>query len=164
MGKKDSLDKRLANVAIAKEIEQPYAEVVDPNYIQVSPDMVERMRETTKADLFKEVIKPDLSKSREMALEKDGINPFTKEMKISNLNDFQIMLVNQMIYAAKMWAELGAVKFAKLLLADANILLSLAPSRLGYLLKLMNTEYSIKRIETPDKKRKFFNREEGEEQ
>ena len=88
------------------------------------------------------------------------ITPFTKELKISNLSDFQLWYVTELTDLATNWYKIGATNAAKNILAFRDILLSVAPSRHGALLKLMNTEYNIRRIETPSKKRQFFSREQ----
>jgi len=154
MVRKDKLDEELVEVAKDKEVEDELERT-----IEISPEVAEQLKETTKADLFKEIIRPDFQKEKEMSIE-EKITPFTKELKISNLSDFQLWYVTELTDLATNWYKIGATNAAKNILAFRDILLSVAPSRHGALLKLMNTEYNIRRIETPSKKRQFFSREQ----
>lgn len=137
------------------------------NY-EIDSDILEHLKETNRAEIFKEIIKPDLRKEvRLQIVDEDGnvlddMTLFTKELKVSNLNDFQIMYVTELTDLAYTLFRHGMVETAKELIAYRDTLLSVAPSRHATLLKLMNTEYSVQKIEQEERKYKRWFRSGGE--
>ncbi len=145
-------------------------ESYDPEkQINLSEEALERLREITKTELFRDIMRPDLRRNVKMQLvdEKGNVldeTPlFTKELKVSYLNDFQLMYVVELTDLAYLLYRYGAIKTAKSILAYRDTLLSAAPSRNAKLLTLMNTEINIQKLETAEKKyRKWLSRGEQE--
>jgi len=129
---------------------------------QISEDVLDRLKEVTRAELFKDIIHPDLKKSFQIEDERP-FSIFTKELKVSNLSDFQLYYTIELTDLALEWIKHGALNAGKKILAFRDTLLSAAPSRNATLLKLMNTEYSIRRLETVSKGKSLFRRG-GEEE
>ena len=116
--------------------------------------------DTTRADLFKEVIKPDFQKEESMNIKTPGgeVNPFTKELRTSMIDKRQLEIVAELTDLAAMAGNIGALGCSKMLLAHRDTILAAAPSLKAALLKLMNTEYSIKKIDVAGKGRSMLKR------
>jgi len=115
--------------------------------------------ELNRAALFKEIIKPDYHENIKYDVgQKKDISPFTKELKTSFLREFDIRLVEEISDIINILVSVGARGSALMLLAFRDIKLSVAPSRDATLLRLMNTEYSFKKIGVDKKERSFLKR------
>jgi len=121
-------------------------------------------REMNRAQLFKEIIQPDYHEQIKYEIGGKTITPFTKELKTSYLRAFDIALVEELSDLANLLIRVGAINTAMTLLQFRDIKLSAAPSRDAALLRLMNTEYSFKRIGVDKKPRQFFSRSSGGEE
>lgn len=131
----------------------------------LSPDEIAalRDREITRAELFRDMARPDLQKNIRM----DTFSPLTKELKTSNIDRTQMEWFAEIASIAGEWFKLGAKKFATDLIVEQQTRLALAPSLGAKLLTLMATEYSVRRI-SDDKKgtgitRRLFKSGGGEE-
>jgi hypothetical protein len=171
----------------------------------VNTSDVKRWKELTRAELFNNVVQPDLSdkimigrkptntqdtivsdvvsrlgKRKGLTVEDVAqavltrlnqekqnqldtrLSSFTKELKTSFLTMKEIMIVEELADIARTASNIGAYEFAIDMLHFRDIMLSVAPSRDATLLKLMNTEFSIKHIGVENKSKKFFQRKEEE--
>lgn len=166
MAKKPTEEEILAQQMIAQEEAQEYEDV--------DSDMIDRVKEITRAELFKYIIGPDYGKSNNMKIgttnpatgrksEDGGIQPFTKELKTSILDTKDIEIAKEASDLARSIDEIGAGNFAKKLLAFRDTFLALAASKNGALMRLANTEWNVKSIRTEKKGRSFFRRGGGEE-
>lgn len=118
--------------------------------------------ESSRSDLFKRVITPDFKVEDSMDLKViDGnVNPFTKELRTSNLNAMQLQFIVHAFDVARFASQLGFLKSSTLLISDAQTLLSAAPSIKGALLKLMSSEYSFKHIDVGKQGKTILERQE----
>ena len=144
-------------------VEDNYEEELDDTqegYEDVDPNLMTNLRETTRAELFKEVIKPDLSPFVGLELADGKMAPlFSKELKTSFLNEHQMALVEEISDLIIHMSSIGAKAFALKLLGFRDTILSVAPSNKAMLLRLMNTEYSFKNIKTEESGgKKWFSR------
>jgi len=126
-------------------------------------DTMDRLKELNRAELFKMIINPDFKTELDMNVEGRAINPFSKELKVSNINDQQLSLASELSDIARNLAELGAFKIALEILAFRDTMLSLSASKDGMLIRAMNTEYQFRKVETSkDKAQKWFRKNRGE--
>lgn len=120
------------------------------------------IREMNRSDLFNKVIDPDYAKERSMRLRvsRDGssVSPFTKELRTSMITGSQLMAVSEFNDLARLASEIGAYGCCLMLTSFSNILLSAAPSKQGALIKLMNTEFSIKKVGVSSGAKDFLGR------
>ncbi len=124
------------------------------------------LEEKTRAALFEKIITPDLHEQIKYELEdgKTTITPFTKELRTSFLTPPGIEMVEELSDIAKALVKVGAENTALTLLQHRDTMLSVATSNKALLLRLMNTEYQFKRIDTgTSKKGKDFFKRGGEE-
>ena len=125
------------------------------------PEILERMRETNaKAELFRQLINPDY-KDQTKSLNHDGLNQFTKEMKVSNINAAQVPVLAEITMLAQELSFMKAAQMESILKIYRESILSLNCSVGGMYVKAMNTEYQFRRIDTPkDKARGLFRKRE----
>jgi len=118
--------------------------------------------ETTRPQLFQDVMKPDMQKDIKIRMLADGIKRdidfFTKEMKTSFISQEEKAICEEILDIAKTSADVGSIGFAVSMLVHVNTKLALAPSVNGALLRLMNTEYNIKQMSFDTPKKRFFQR------
>lgn len=117
------------------------------------------MKEENRADLFKKVMNPDMQKSV-FYDDESKFSPFTKELKVSNIDKKQLTHILEVTDLASAWNSYGAAKAARTFLSYRDTLLSAAPSLKGMLLQLFNTEYSFKNISMDSKKKRWLSKEE----
>lgn len=125
----------------------------------ITQDQLDAMKEENRSELFKKVMYPDLHKSMNYQ-GTDKISPFTKELKVSNIDRKQLTHILEVTDLASAWESYGAGKAARTLLSYRDTLLSAAPSLKGMLLQLFNTEYSFKNISMDSKKKRWLSKED----
>ena len=135
------------------EYDENYESFYEPP--AAASDTMEHLKELSRAELFKMIINPDFKTESEMNLQDlktIHVNPFSKELKVSNINEAQLGLASELTDIARNMGDLGAFKFAMMVLAFRDTMLSLSASKDGMLIKAMNTEYQFRKVETAREK------------
>jgi 5'-deoxynucleotidase YfbR-like HD superfamily hydrolase len=136
-------------------------EETEPYYgDDVPQEILEKLRETNaKAELFRQLINPDY---KEPTKGPDGLNQFTKEMKVSNIQAQQVPVLAELTLLAQELTYLKAPITTAILKIYREAILSLNCSVGGMYVKAMNTEYQFRKIDTPrDKARGLFRKKES---
>jgi len=127
-----------------------------PENVEIDEEMLERFMEMTRAELLRKIMEPDIKKALVL---RDRFPLFTKELKVGNLNEYQLFLVVELTDLANQCASIGAENFAKELITYRDAILSASPSLRGMFLRLTSTNIQVLREERSPAKR-FFSRGE----
>jgi len=128
---------------------------------EIDMEALDRLQEPSRATLFREVMNPDMKKTMFFNGQNgtpSALTPFTKELKTANLSERDIQIARDAIDLCNQLNMINAQSSRNMILSDTNIGLSLSPSKNATLLRLMNTEYSIKRVGIDKRGRGFFRR------
>ena len=112
----------------------------------VRSDILKESGESTPADMIREIIHPSLEGGD------DGNNALNKDLKVSNIDDYDYETIIELTDILLQCQKIGAVDFAYHLLCVRDTMLSASSSRGGFERKLQVTEINIHKL--PEKKPK----------